>query len=104
MSQPNSKPKTLWRWLIFPISNTRIIRTWNPPLTPFAGRVDRDDPKNVEVLKEVPDAAPRMALAEIFDLRGFLSLNLRKSAILECGGKPITPPEIESDPGTPCPI
>jgi hypothetical protein len=75
---------------------------------PFAVRVggnqdfivDRDDPKNVEVLKEVPDAAPRMILAEIFDLRGFLSPELRKFAILKCVDKSITPPEIESDPGT----
>ncbi|KAJ6083205.1 MIP transporter [Penicillium canescens] len=49
-----------------------------PATHPFAGRVggnqdfivDRNDPKNVEVLKELPDATPRMTLAEIFDLRG----------------------------------
>lgn len=65
-------------------------------IPPFAGRlggnqdfiVDRNDPKNVEVLKEVPDAAPCMTLAEIFDLRGFLSPDLWKFAMLECVGKP----------------
>jgi hypothetical protein len=77
-----------------------------PATHPFAGRiggnqdfvVDRNDPKNVEVLKEVPDAAPRMTLAEIFDLRGFLSPDLWKFALLECIGKPTPSPEIESDP------
>ncbi|OQD85827.1 hypothetical protein PENANT_c009G02731 [Penicillium antarcticum] len=63
-----------------------------PATHPFAGRiggnqdfiVDRNDPKNVEVLKEVPDAAPRMTLAEIFDLQGFRSPDLWKFAMLEC--------------------
>jgi hypothetical protein len=66
-----------------------------PVIPPFAGRiggnqdfiVDRNDPRNVEVLKEVPDAAPCMTLAEIFDLRGFLSPDLWKFAMLECVGK-----------------
>ncbi|KAJ5326608.1 hypothetical protein MYU51_014553 [Penicillium brevicompactum] len=61
-------------------------------IPPFAGRlganqdsiVDRHDPKNLAVLKEVPDAAPCMSLAEIFDLRGFLSPDLWKFAMLEC--------------------
>jgi hypothetical protein len=69
-----------------------------PAIPPFAGRlgghqdfiVDRNDPKNVAVLKEVPDAAPCMSLAEIFDLRGFLSPVLWKFAMLECVGKPHT--------------
>ncbi|KAJ5152388.1 hypothetical protein N7492_010683 [Penicillium capsulatum] len=51
-----------------------------PAIPPFAGRlggnqdfiVDRHDPKNVEVLERVPDAAPCMTLAEIFDLRAFV--------------------------------
>ncbi|KAJ5226981.1 MIP transporter [Penicillium citrinum] len=63
-----------------------------PAIPPFAGRlggnqdfiVDRNDPKNVDVLEKVPDAAPCMTLAEIFDLRGFLSVDLWKFAMLEC--------------------
>ncbi|KAJ5973378.1 MIP transporter [Penicillium waksmanii] len=63
-----------------------------PAIPPFAGRlggnqdfiVDRNDPKNVNVLERVPDAAPCMTLAEIFDLRGFLSADLWKFAMLEC--------------------
>ena len=66
-----------------------------PAIPPFAGRlggnqdfiVDRHDPKNVEVLEKVPDAAPCMTLAEIFDLRGFYSADLWKFAFLECVGK-----------------
>lgn len=66
-----------------------------PAIPPFAGRlggnqdfiVDRNDPKNVDVLEKVPDAAPCMTLAEIFDLRGFLSADLWKFAMLECIGK-----------------
>ena len=66
-----------------------------PAIPPFAGRlggnqdfiVDRNDPKNVDVLEKVPDAAPCMTLAEIFDFRGFLSVDLWKFAMLECIGK-----------------
>lgn len=50
--------------------------------------VDRNDPNNVEVLEKVPDTAPCMTLAEIFDLRGFGSPDLWKFAMLECVGKP----------------
>jgi hypothetical protein len=70
-----------------------------PAIPPFAGRlggnqdfiVDRNDPKNVDVLERVPDAAPCMTLAEIFDLRGFLSADLWKFAMLECIGKTVSP-------------
>lgn len=70
-----------------------------PAIPPFAGRlggnqdfiVDRNDPKNVDVLERVPDAAPCMTLAEIFDLRGFLSIDLWKFAMLECIGKTVSP-------------
>ncbi|KAE8145115.1 aquaporin-like protein [Aspergillus avenaceus] len=63
-----------------------------PAVTPFAGRlggnqdfiVDRSDPRNDKVLEKVPDAAPCMTLAEIFDPRGFLSLDLWKYATFEC--------------------
>ncbi|KAB8216171.1 aquaporin-like protein [Aspergillus novoparasiticus] len=63
-----------------------------PAVAPFAGRlggnqdfvVDRSDPRNEKVLEKVPDAAPWMSLSEIFDLRGFLSLDLWKFACLEC--------------------
>jgi hypothetical protein len=66
-----------------------------PAIPPFAGRLggnqdfilDRNDPKNVEVLEQVPDAAPCMTVAEIFDLRGFASPDLWKFAMLECVGK-----------------
>lgn len=66
-----------------------------PAIAPFAGRlggnqdfiVDRNDPKNLEVLEQVPDAAPCMTLGEIFDLKGFESLDLWKFAMLECVGK-----------------
>lgn len=69
-----------------------------PAIAPFAGRlggnqdfiVDRNDPKNLEVLEQVPDAAPCMTLAEIFDLRGFASPDLWKFAMLECVGKLLT--------------
>ena len=65
-----------------------------PAVAPFAGRlggnqdfvVDRSDPRNDKVLEKVPDAAPWMSLSEIFDLRGFLSLDLWKFAFLECIG------------------
>ncbi|KAJ5881315.1 uncharacterized protein N7473_012368 [Penicillium subrubescens] len=63
-----------------------------PAIPPFAGRLggnqdfilDRNDPKNVKVLEQVPDAAPCMTVAEIFDLRGFASPDLWKFAMLEC--------------------
>ncbi|KAF3384401.1 hypothetical protein F1880_002658 [Penicillium rolfsii] len=63
-----------------------------PAIPPFAGRLggnqdfilDRNDPKNVEALEQVPDAAPCMTVAEIFDLRGFASPDLWKFAMLEC--------------------
>ncbi|RAL08714.1 MIP transporter [Aspergillus homomorphus CBS 101889] len=63
-----------------------------PATTPFAGRIggnqdfvlDRSDPKNIDVLHRVPDAAPCMTLPEIFDLRGFLAPELWKFAMLEC--------------------
>jgi hypothetical protein len=65
-----------------------------PAQNPFAGRlggnqdfvVDRNDPRNDAVLEKVPDAAPCMTLAEVFDLRGFLSPDLYKFAMLECIG------------------
>ncbi|KAF9891068.1 hypothetical protein FE257_005003 [Aspergillus nanangensis] len=61
-------------------------------IPPFAGRlggnqdfiVDRNDPRNNKVLKKVPDAAPHMTLAEVFDLRGFLNQDFWKWAMLEC--------------------
>ncbi|KAJ5098424.1 aquaporin [Penicillium argentinense] len=63
-----------------------------PAIPPFAGClggnqdfiVDCNDPKNVEVLEKVPDAAPCMTLAEIFDMRGCSSPDLWKFAMLEC--------------------
>jgi hypothetical protein len=66
-----------------------------PAIPPFAGRLggnqdfilDRNDPKNVEILEQVPDTAPCMTVAEIFDLRGFASPDLWKFAMLECVGK-----------------
>lgn len=65
-----------------------------PHISSFAGRVggnqdfilDRNDPGNVELLERVPDAAPCMTFAEIFDLKGFYSLDLWKFAMLECVG------------------
>ncbi|BCR91654.1 aquaporin [Aspergillus chevalieri] len=64
-----------------------------PGIPPFAGRLggqqeypDRNDPRNTKLLKEIPDAAPRMHLSEVFDLRGFVSLDLWKFALLECVG------------------
>ncbi|EED14795.1 aquaporin transporter, putative [Talaromyces stipitatus ATCC 10500] len=74
------------------------FRSWSTPLTgvhpavqPFAGRIggnqalvlDRNDPKNTEYLKAVPDAAPFMRVSEALDLRGFLDWNLWKFAIVE---------------------
>lgn len=69
-----------------------------PAIPPFAGRlggnqdftVDRNDPRNSKVLEKVPDAAPRMGLAEVFDLRGFRSPDLWKFAMLECIGRSST--------------
>ncbi|PYH84605.1 aquaporin [Aspergillus uvarum CBS 121591] len=63
-----------------------------PANSPFAGRIganqdfvlDRSDPKNLAELDRVPDAAPCMNAQEIFDLRGFLSPDLWKFAMLEC--------------------
>ncbi|EEA23258.1 hypothetical protein TMatcc_002116 [Talaromyces marneffei ATCC 18224] len=62
-----------------------------PAVQPFAGRIggnqslvlDRNDPKNSDYLKAVPDAAPFMRISEALDLRGFLDLNLWKFAIVE---------------------
>lgn len=67
------------------------------PIPPFAGRlggnqdftVDRNDPRNSKVLEKVPDAAPRMRLTEVLDLRGFRSPDLWKFAMLECIGRSI---------------
>lgn len=66
-----------------------------PANSPFAGRIggnqdfvlDRSDPKNLAELDRVPDAAPCMNAQEIFDLRGFLSPDLWKFAMLECVGE-----------------
>ncbi|KAJ5897851.1 aquaporin [Penicillium tannophilum] len=63
-----------------------------PHISSFAGRLggnqdfilDRNDPRNDELLEKVPDAAPCMTFAEIFDLKGFCSLDLWKFAMLEC--------------------
>ncbi|KAJ5527200.1 hypothetical protein N7513_011359 [Penicillium frequentans] len=63
-----------------------------PHISSFAGRLggnqdfilDRNDPRNDELLERVPDAAPCMTFAEIFDLKGFYSLDLWKFAMLEC--------------------
>lgn len=63
-----------------------------PGIPPFAGRlggnqdfiVDRSDPRNMKVLEKTPDAAPHMSLAEVFDLRAFLSPDHWKWAMLEC--------------------
>lgn len=65
-----------------------------PAISSFAGRLggnqdfilDRNDPRNVELLEKVPDAAPCMTFAEIFDLKGFTSPDLWKFAMLECVG------------------
>lgn len=65
-----------------------------PHISSFAGRLggnqdfilDRNDPRNDELLEKVPDAAPCMTFAEIFDLKGFYSLDLWKFAMLECVG------------------
>lgn len=66
-----------------------------PAVQPFAGRIggnqalvlDRNDPKNSDYLKAVPDAAPFMRISEALDLRGFLDLNLWKFAVVEGVGK-----------------
>ena len=60
-----------------------------PAISSFAGRLggnqdfilDRNDPRNVELLEKVPDAAPCMTFAEIFDLKGFTSPDLWKFAM-----------------------
>lgn len=74
----------------------KYMETVIPPLAPpFAARasmnqdffVNRNEPKSVEPLEEVPNAAPCMSVAEIFDLRGFRSPELWKFAMLECVGK-----------------
>lgn len=69
-------------------------RQLTPSIPPFAGRmggnqdfvVDRNDPRNEKVLERVPDAASCMTMQEVFDLRGFLSADLWKFALLECVG------------------
>lgn len=66
-----------------------------PAVQPFAGRIggnqalvlDRNDPKNSEYLKAVPDAAPLMRISEALDLRGFRDYNLWKFAIVEGLGR-----------------
>lgn len=74
----------------------KYMETVIPPLAPpFAARasmnqdffVNRNEPKSVEPLEEVPNAAPCMSVADIFDLRGFRSPELWKFAMLECVGK-----------------
>ncbi|CAG7986034.1 unnamed protein product [Penicillium salamii] len=71
----------------------KYMETVIPPLAPpFAARasmnqdffVNRNEPQSVEPLEEVPNAAPCMSVAEIFDLRGFRSPELWKFAMLEC--------------------
>jgi hypothetical protein len=65
-----------------------------PVIQPFAGRiggnqeivVDRVDPQNAELLKKIPDAAPRMSFREGTDLRGFLDLTLWKFGFIELIG------------------
>jgi hypothetical protein len=64
---------------------------------PFAGRlggngafvVDRDA-TNASLLRDTPDAAPCMTLAEQLDLRPFRKIGLWKSAALEGMGKYIS--------------
>lgn len=63
--------------------------------TPFIGRLggnqefvlDRGDAANAGILKEQPDSAPCMTLREQFDLVGFRSSGLYKSAMIEGIGR-----------------
>ena len=63
----------------------------DPDSHAFAGRLGGNqefilDPKNLDhisTLKRVPDASPFILLREIFDVRGFLVLELWKAAIIE---------------------
>lgn len=63
----------------------------DPASHAFAGRLGGNqdfilDPKNLDdisTLKRVPDASPFISLREIFDLRGFLVLELWKAAVIE---------------------
>ncbi|KIN05169.1 hypothetical protein OIDMADRAFT_115909 [Oidiodendron maius Zn] len=63
----------------------------NPASQPFAGRLGGNqefilDPKNVDnvqTLKRVPDASPFISISEIFNLRGFLEIELWKAAVTE---------------------
>jgi hypothetical protein len=79
-------------------TNSVRPRSYSSPLTglrpavqPFAGRIggnqalvlDRNDPKNSDFLKTVPDAAPFMRVSEALDLHGFRDWNLWKFAIVE---------------------
>jgi hypothetical protein len=72
----------------------------DPPLykaatIPFVGRlggnqefvVDRNDPHNTTLLRNVPDAAPYMTIRQSFDLRGFRELDIWKAALMEGVGK-----------------
>lgn len=63
----------------------------NPASQPFAGRIGGNqefilDPKNADnaqTLKRVPDASPFISISEIFNLRGFLEIELWKAAVTE---------------------
>lgn len=81
--------------ILRPRSYTTPMTGAYPAVQPFAGRIggnqalvlDRNDPKNSEYLKAVPDAAPFMRVSEALDLRGFRDWNLWKFAIVEGMGR-----------------
>ena len=69
----------------------RRFSVFEPTVTPFAGRlggnqafvVDPNDESNQKLLREDPDAAAGMKLAQQFDLRQFRQLGLWKAAVTE---------------------
>lgn len=67
------------------------VQDLKAPVTPFAGRlggnqefiVNRHDPDNAALIKQVPDAAPLIPLEQVIDLRGLREPELWKAAVSE---------------------
>jgi hypothetical protein len=77
-----------------PEIETATTNRLRPAIQPFAGRIggnqehllDAADPRNAEVLKRVPDAAPLVPWRQSIDLRGLLDVNLWRFAAIEAIG------------------
>jgi hypothetical protein len=77
-----------------------VCEKLRPATNAFAGRIggnqdfvlDRSDPRNAELLKTVPDAAPLTHFRDAFDFHGFVDTSTWKYAFVEGVGMNDHPP------------